>query len=111
MTPIRICLEPGCPDVATKRGRCDRHRRDLERERSRRRRETTGGIFKTKLWLRRREQVLFEQPLCPGINGNPCDRIAEEVDHITPLSQGGAPYRRDNLRGLCSPCHQERHRV
>jgi 5-methylcytosine-specific restriction endonuclease McrA len=54
--------------------------------------------------------VLTEQPLCPGINGQPCGHIAEEVDHIVPLSQGGDPYKRSNLRGLCSACHIERHR-
>jgi 5-methylcytosine-specific restriction endonuclease McrA len=31
---------------------------------------------------------------------------SEEVDHITPLSQGGDPYDMNGLQGICVPCHQ-----
>ncbi len=31
-----------------------------------------------------------------------------EVDHITPLSAGGQPYDRDNLRAVHRWCHQRR---
>ena len=31
-----------------------------------------------------------------------------EVDHITDMSKGGAPYDLDNLRTLCSTCHIRR---
>lgn len=58
------------------------------------------------MWLMRRKQVLFEQPICAI-----CDqRLSEEVDHIVPLSEGGAPYERSNLRGVCRRCQCERHR-
>jgi hypothetical protein len=36
--PKRVCLEAGCPRFATAKGRCDRHRRQYERERSTERR-------------------------------------------------------------------------
>jgi 5-methylcytosine-specific restriction endonuclease McrA len=32
-------------------------------------------------------------------------RKLQEVDHITPLSEGGDPYRLEGLQGICSPCH------
>jgi hypothetical protein len=41
MTPTVPCAEPGCTRPATGKGRCDRHRRELERTRSRGRR---GGL-------------------------------------------------------------------
>ena len=28
-----------------------------------------------------------------------------EVDHVTPLSRGGAPYDKANLQCLCRSCH------
>lgn len=34
-----------------------------------------------------------------------CRARAEEVDHIVPVSMGGASDD-DNLRPLCSPCHK-----
>jgi 5-methylcytosine-specific restriction endonuclease McrA len=108
--PIKMCSEPRCPKFATSRGNCDEHRRQYERDRSRRRREAAKDrlgrtVYKTKQWEQLRRQVLFEQPLC-AICG---DRIIEEIDHIIPLSQGGAPYDRNNLRGLCRACHIKRH--
>jgi hypothetical protein len=37
----RVCLQPRCANPVTAKGRCDQHRRELERERSRARR---GGL-------------------------------------------------------------------
>jgi hypothetical protein len=41
MSPTVICCEPSCSRPATSKGRCDIHRRKLERERSRDRRGST----------------------------------------------------------------------
>lgn len=35
---------------------------------------------------------------------------ATEVDHITPVRDGGAPYAVSNLRAACSACNQARNR-
>jgi 5-methylcytosine-specific restriction enzyme A len=97
--PIRLCLESRCPNPATARGRCDAHRKPIERERSRRRREATRGTYKRKKWETIRRLVLFRDPICKV-----CDNaLSTEVDHIIPLAQGGEPYRLDGLRGICSP--------
>jgi 5-methylcytosine-specific restriction endonuclease McrA len=107
----RLCLEPRCPNPPTARGRGNLHRKERERERSRARRERVKdkqgrSVYRTKMWLQRRKQVLSEQPICAL-----CDnRLAVEIDHIVPLTEGGAPYDRENLRGLCRPCHWQRHR-
>ena len=99
--PIKLCQQ--CREQALPRkSRCDFHQRELERERSARRRERPAGdVYKRKLWLMRREQVLREQPICAICN----DRLSEEVDHIVPLAEGGDPYRRDGLQGICKQCH------
>jgi 5-methylcytosine-specific restriction endonuclease McrA len=104
--PTRLCSTAGCPNPPTGKGRCDVHRKPIERERSRVRREKTKGVYKTKLWLMRRRQVLSRDPICA--DGRVCghNRLSIEVDHIIPLEQGGAPYRMDNLRGTCRDCHE-----
>ena len=42
-----------------------------------------------------------------GYRCRACGRAAGrfEVDHIDPLSEGGAPYDLENLQTLCRPCH------
>jgi 5-methylcytosine-specific restriction enzyme A len=102
----RLCAHPGCPNPPTGKGRCDQHRKPIERERSARRRKATSGVYKTKLWHHRRLQVLSRDPICA--DGRVCghNRLSTEVDHVIPLEQGGAPYAMDNLRGTCTDCHQ-----
>jgi 5-methylcytosine-specific restriction protein A len=104
--PSRLCSTAGCPNPPTGKGRCDECRKPIERERSRARREATKGVYKTKMWLRRRLQVLSRDPICA--DGRVCggNRLSTEVDHIIPLELGGAPYAMDNLQGICLDCHQ-----
>jgi 5-methylcytosine-specific restriction protein A len=45
-----------------------------------------------------RKAVLAEQPRCQ------CGAPATEMDHIRPVSLGGGDER-ENLQGLCRPCH------
>jgi 5-methylcytosine-specific restriction enzyme A len=81
-------------------------RGERERERNRRRRADPDrgrsiAIRHSKKWLMTRKKVLAENPLCEDCG----QRLAEEVDHRIPLSQGGDPYAIDGLSALCRPCH------
>lgn len=51
-------------------------------------------------WRAVRETVLREEPCCTF-----CPRPATIVDHITPLTAGGARLDRSNLRPVCRECH------
>lgn len=93
--PTRLCSEPRCPHPATTRGRCATHARTTDRQINR----AGHAIYRTRRWQLLRRRVLFEQPLCP------CGAIAVDVDHIRSLEQGGKPYERANLMGLCKACH------
>ena len=51
--PIRLCLEPRCPNPATARGRCDHHRKAREADRSRARRadaKERNRMYARKRW-------------------------------------------------------------
>jgi len=37
-----------------------------------------------------------------------CGKPAEEVDHIVPVSLGGALFDMDNLQSLCKECHKKK---
>lgn len=105
--PQRLCLEPRCPNVATARGRCDQHRKAIERNRSRVRRAEArdrNRMYAGKRWELVRRHKLYLNPLCelehPG-----CLGIANEVHHRIAMEDGGAKYALESLVSTCKPCH------
>ena len=56
-------------------------------------------------WRRLREQVLRMQPLCVLCLQRGLAVPSEQVDHITPIADGGEPWAFSNLRGLCASDH------
>jgi 5-methylcytosine-specific restriction endonuclease McrA len=101
--PTRLCSDPRCDQPQTYRGRCAQHARENERSIKR----TGIKIYSTKRWSNTRRAVLFAQPLCAC----GCGRIATDVDHIIPLSEGGDPWDRANLQGLAAACHSAKTRT
>lgn len=55
--------------------------------------------------LARRERWLRAHPLCVSCEARGALAEATELDHITPLSRGGAEDD-SNLQGLCHTCHE-----
>jgi 5-methylcytosine-specific restriction protein A len=61
-------------------------------------------------WLRvrllalQRDNYLCRCPRCKG--GELRITVAQEVDHIVPLAQGGARLELDNLRSVNRECHK-----
>lgn len=98
----RPCLVPGCSKWAETKGRCVIHSKDQERDERdlERLRLGPGRIYSRKRWLILRRRVLHNEPLC-----RQCGNIATEVDHIVPISEGGAEWAVANLQSLCGPCH------
>jgi 5-methylcytosine-specific restriction endonuclease McrA len=89
---------------------CDFHARQYERERSRRRREKTKGVYKRKNWAMRRKQAFERDPFCAWRfeDGTRCQRLGEELDHIVPLDAGGDAYAASNLQLLCAEHHRQK---
>lgn len=56
-----------------------------------------------------RKRRMDGEPLCRICKANGIIRIAEEWDHIVPLSQGGDDSD-GNGQPLCRPCHAEKTR-
>jgi 5-methylcytosine-specific restriction endonuclease McrA len=59
-------------------------------------------VYKTRRWAGLRREVLRDQPWCAEVG---CFELATDVDHVVPLQEGGPPFDRVNLRGLCRGCH------
>ena len=92
--PGRPCSQPGCPNLAVKRGRCAKHQ--VPAWNGRRGFEGYKGD-----WLKIRAQVLKEEPTCRRCKVKPSDT----VDHNIPKAEGGTDAR-GNLRGLCKDCRK-----
>lgn len=89
-----------CPELSTRRGRCEDHQPPPWQRRSK-----AWGKGGTRQWRALRDKVLRDEPNCRG-----CGAEATQVDHITPLSKQGAKFSRDNLQPLCDNCHDAKSR-
>lgn len=89
--PYRICAEPGC-GALTRTGRCDAHQ--VERKKDPEQRKFYGSSR----WQTIRALVRKQEPYCALCGTNP----TEVVDHVNGQYMD---CRRENLRGLCRPCH------
>lgn len=67
-------------------------------------------VYRTENWKRVRLRVLNAQPLCVSCLEHGRTTAAREVDHIQPISAGGAPFALGNLQPLCTPCHSRKTR-
>jgi 5-methylcytosine-specific restriction endonuclease McrA len=63
-----------------------------------------SSVYKDQRWTDLRKRVLREEPTC-AVEG--CHERSTSVDHIVSLANGGDPFDRSNLRGMCYPHHKE----
>ena len=121
-SPPRRCRKSEGGQAASTRP--DRHpERRADRGRAWRNRSSTGrrrnsswcwmreryGRLDGRRGQRRRDDFLESHPLCAACMARGIPAVAVEVDHVTPLHQGG-PEAGDNLQALCGPCHRAKTR-
>ncbi len=110
--PVKVCAEPTCRNVATARGRCDEHRHELERNRSRVRREDARArnrMYASAKWHITRKAQL--PPVALRTGGPRVSGLANEVHHVVAMDAGGAPCDFDNLISTRKPCHSRETRT
>lgn len=101
----RWCSQPGCPQFATKEGRCPGHQRSKERTNS-----AAWHHLYDASWQRYRRAYLAEHPLCVVCRRDRQDLIpATVVDHIEP-HEGDLELFWDpaNHQATCKPCHDRK---
>jgi 5-methylcytosine-specific restriction protein A len=64
--------------------------------------------YSRKPWLTLRAQVLQAEPLCRECSKRGRVEAAAMVDHIEPVTAGGAFYDWENLQPLCNSCHAKK---
>ena len=101
--PKRPCSYPGC-GVLSATGRCERHPQkpwvktnEAPRIRGRRLQAV-------------RKRILEREPLCRQCGTRGVLRAATEIDHVIPLSKGGADVDA-NRQPLCTQCNADKNHV
>lgn len=56
-------------------------------------------------WQRVRKLILARDGYVCQIRSKHCRTVANAVDHIIPMSLGGAQYDPSNLQAACQPCN------
>lgn len=60
-------------------------------------------FYNSENWKRLRRMKLYKNPLCEW-----CNKVANVVDHIKRLREGGSRNDLLNLQSLCSSCHNKK---
>ena len=108
----RPCMQPGCPETAmAQSSRCLKHKREKQTLEIKRRMESPEArehkrFYDSATWRKFRLEVLRREPLCRACRALGCVRLADMVDHIVPIKQGGDRLSWANCQPLCSDCHQ-----
>lgn len=98
--PIRLCLEPRCPQQAVYRGRCGAH----ATTRNRQTRSRNTHVYNSRRWKLLRRAYLFDHPLCETEG---CDLVATDVHHRHAIQDGGPAWEYGNLEALCHAHHSQ----
>ena len=96
------CAHPGCPTLVASRT-CPPH--TIAASRIYRATRPPDAFYRTSQWRKLRQVMLEYAPYCI------CGAPATEVDHITPIRQGGAPLDERNLQTMCKGCHSRKTRA
>ena len=98
---LRICNEPGCPQIAGDGGKCATHQAQRERT-ARAQRPTPAQQGYDGAWRKIRAAHLAKHPYCER-----CPARATDVDHIIAKRNGGTDDE-DNLQSLCHAHHSSK---
>ena len=71
-------------------------------------RRTDDKFYHTTTWRKFRQMFLFEHPLCTHCHTKGKITPATEVDHITPIAEGGDRLDEGNCQALCHSCHSRK---
>lgn len=93
---MRVCMEDGCPEQ-TERTYCTEHARH-------RRRSPSSRVTGTHAFRKVAREVLERD----NYTCRYCGRHAGTVDHVVPVSQGGAKLDPANLVAACSYCNSSK---
>ena len=67
------------------------------------------NFYHTKRWKHLRDYFLSTSPICVECAKRGIVTAGQLVDHIIPITDGGAAMDINNLQTLCAACHNRKH--
>ena len=71
--------------------------------------QQNNAFYSSNKWLHESKKYKELHPFCEVCLKEKIQKPSEIIHHITPISQGGAPYDENNLLAICKKCHGEIH--
>jgi 5-methylcytosine-specific restriction enzyme A len=105
--PAHPCSFPGCGALVRNGSRCERHRKQEQRQYDRgRAKDPAHTFYSSQRWRAARARQLMDEPLCCE-----CRKLGKYVpatvaDHIVPIRMGGDPF--GALQSLCASHHSSK---
>lgn len=100
--PKTPCSYPGCPALAVRGGKCEKHQRvERKQDRGIDDRPSPQERGYDEAWRKIRREFLKANPYCEL-----CGDKATEPHHIKAIRDGGT-HSWDNLASLCHVCHSK----
>lgn len=65
-------------------------------------------FYQSKAWRDLRALKIEQFPLCEECQRKRITTLAQVVDHVVPINEGGAKLDMVNLQSLCNPCHNRK---
>ena len=65
-------------------------------------------FYQSTAWRELRALKIEQSPICEECQRRGITTLAQVVDHIVPINEGGARLDMDNLQSLCNPCHNRK---
>lgn len=101
------CAMPGCPNIVRQVRYCPSCKPKMNKS-SRIDQKQRKKFYNSKLWKYTRLEQLEREPTCRHCREQGKETIANEVDHVKPIEQGGSPTDSRNLQSLCKSCHSKK---
>lgn len=104
--PKKPCRHPGCPELVDSMY-CTKHKQINNKNYEKYERNPEVRKHYGYQWRKIRNNYIRQHPLCAHCLANGLAILAEEVDHILPISKGGS-HDEMNLQSLCKSCHSRK---
>lgn len=105
------CRQTGCRALLDRPGYCLAHaksNRKIPTKNTDPDYQARNRFYQRAVWKKARTLHLNDEPLCRSCRKQGRLVKATTVDHIIPISQGGAELDDMNLQSLCTPCHSRK---